>query len=131
MRVVSFPCESKKQTSTLVAFAENSAKLTPFPSHVAPRGYGSPSFTAIGNHPGNQGQGAIGAAGPPGLLAGRCLIPRIPLYDPFVQKKILVVDDNVDAADTLTLLLRNEGHDVHTAYGGRGGIPIADDLRPD
>jgi two-component system CheB/CheR fusion protein len=48
-----------------------------------------------------------------------------------VKKKILVVDDNVDAADTLTLLLRNGGHDVHTAYGGRDAIQIADTLRPD
>ena len=48
-----------------------------------------------------------------------------------MAKKILVVDDNVDAADTLTLLLRNEGHDVHTAYGGRDAIEIADHVRPD
>jgi CheY-like chemotaxis protein len=58
-------------------------------------------------------------------------VPRIPLYYPRVKKKILVVDDNVDAADTLTLLLRNGGHDVHTAYGGRDAIQIADTLRPD
>jgi CheY-like chemotaxis protein len=48
-----------------------------------------------------------------------------------VKKKILVVDDNVDAADTLTLLLRNEGHDVHTAYGGRDAIQIADTVKPE
>lgn len=48
-----------------------------------------------------------------------------------MKKKILVVDDNVDAADTLTLLLRNEGHDVHTAYGGGDAMQIADQVRPD
>ena len=48
-----------------------------------------------------------------------------------MKKKILVVDDNVDAADTLTLLLRNEGHDVHTAYGGRDAIQIADTVKPE
>ena len=48
-----------------------------------------------------------------------------------VKKKILVVDDNVDAADTLTLLLRGEGHDVHTAYGGRDAIQIADAFKPE
>src|SRR5205807_7727267 len=31
------------QTSTLVAFAENSEKFVPFPSQVAPRGWGEPS----------------------------------------------------------------------------------------
>ena len=48
-----------------------------------------------------------------------------------MKKKILVVDDNVDAADTLTLLLRNEGHDVHTAYGGGDAIKIADTVKPE
>jgi hypothetical protein len=34
--------ESNKQSSTCVAFSENSAKFTPLPSHVAPRGAGLP-----------------------------------------------------------------------------------------
>src|SRR6185436_20515776 len=33
-------------SSTLVACDEKSAKFTPFPSQVAPRGYGRPSLTA-------------------------------------------------------------------------------------
>ena len=32
------PVESNKQSSTFVAYSENSAKLTPLPSQVAPRG---------------------------------------------------------------------------------------------
>ena len=36
---------SKRQSSTLVACAENSAKLTPRPVHVAPSGKGRPSLT--------------------------------------------------------------------------------------
>src|SRR5687768_12984197 len=48
MRLVSlFPPASKRQTSTLVALAEKSAKLTPFPSQWAPRGYGEPSVTVL------------------------------------------------------------------------------------
>ena len=38
---------SKRQSSTLVALAENSAKLTPLPSHDAPSGYGKPSLIWI------------------------------------------------------------------------------------
>src|ERR1700733_1755103 len=38
------PESSNRQSSTLVAFAENSAKLTPKPSQVAPRGLGEPSL---------------------------------------------------------------------------------------
>ena len=36
---------SNRQISTFVAWAENRAKLVPAPSHVAPRGKGSPSLT--------------------------------------------------------------------------------------
>src|SRR5271165_6784390 len=39
------PLASNRQTSTFVALAENNEKLTPWPSHVAPRGNGSPSRT--------------------------------------------------------------------------------------
>ena len=37
------PSLSNKHSSTFVAFAENSAKLTPSPFQVAPSGNGSPS----------------------------------------------------------------------------------------
>ena len=39
--------ESKRQSSTRVACSEKIAKLTPTPSHVAPRGYGVPGQTRI------------------------------------------------------------------------------------
>src|SRR5436190_16772016 len=44
MRSLSFIAsgESKRQSSTFVACAENSAKFTPTPVQVAPSGYGSP-----------------------------------------------------------------------------------------
>src|SRR5262245_17032551 len=38
------PASSNRQSSTLVALAENSEKFTPSPSHVAPRGLGEPSL---------------------------------------------------------------------------------------
>src|SRR4051812_5236937 len=46
MRADSAPSESKRQSSTFVAFAEKTAKLTPWPCQVAPRGNGDPSRTA-------------------------------------------------------------------------------------
>src|SRR3954467_6647248 len=39
--------ESKRQSSTLSACSENSAKLTPAPSQVAPSGYERPGQTRI------------------------------------------------------------------------------------
>src|ERR1051326_3742149 len=39
---------SNRQSSTFSACSENSAKFTPTPVQVAPRGYGSPGQTRIG-----------------------------------------------------------------------------------
>src|SRR5437868_9754721 len=44
---LSASAESKRQSSTRVACSENSAKLTPTPSQVAPSGYGDPGQTLI------------------------------------------------------------------------------------
>src|SRR5689334_16752246 len=41
------PLPSNRQTSTLVACAENKQKFTPAPSQVAPRGNGVPSRTRL------------------------------------------------------------------------------------
>src|ERR1041385_3987695 len=45
-------------------------------------------------------------------------------------KRILVVDDNRDSADSLALLLRGEGFTVDTAYDGAEAIRLADASRP-
>jgi PAS domain S-box-containing protein len=45
--------------------------------------------------------------------------------------KILVADDSQDGADSLSFLLRAAGHEVVTAYEGRGAIRLADEQRPD
>lgn len=34
------------------------------------------------------------------------------------RRRVLIVDDNVDHAESVATLLRLEGHEVHTAYGG-------------
>ncbi|MES3021120.1 MAG: ATP-binding protein [Pseudomonadota bacterium] len=40
-------------------------------------------------------------------------------------RHILLVEDNVDASDTLSMLLRHEGHSVVTAYDGPTGLAMA------
>lgn len=45
--------------------------------------------------------------------------------------KILVVDDNIDAADAVAVLLECEGHDVRSAYTGRSAIREALAWSPD
>jgi signal transduction histidine kinase/ActR/RegA family two-component response regulator len=46
-------------------------------------------------------------------------------------RRILVVDDNVDAADSLATLLDLSGHQVWTAYGGAAALDVADTHRPE
>jgi CheY-like chemotaxis protein len=47
------------------------------------------------------------------------------------KRKLLVVDDNPDAARMLALLLRKLGHDVETASDGTAAIAFARRMRPD
>ncbi len=44
--------------------------------------------------------------------------------------RVLVVDDNVDAVESLGLLLQASGHDVRTAYDGPSALEVAFDFRP-
>jgi PAS domain S-box-containing protein len=48
-----------------------------------------------------------------------------------VQRRVLVVDDNVEAADMLAMLLTEVGCDVHTAYRGESAVREAERFRPD
>jgi CheY-like chemotaxis protein/two-component sensor histidine kinase len=45
--------------------------------------------------------------------------------------RILVVDDNRDAADSLAMLLRTAGNDIRTAYDGLEAVQVASEFRPD
>lgn len=47
-----------------------------------------------------------------------------------IATKILVIDDNVDAANTLVELLSLFGHEVQMAYTGKAGIAIAQSFQP-
>jgi CheY-like chemotaxis protein len=47
------------------------------------------------------------------------------------QCRILVVDDNRDSADSMSLMLRHLGHDVRAAYDGAEAEQAADTFRPD
>jgi PAS domain S-box-containing protein len=48
-----------------------------------------------------------------------------------VPRRILVVDDNVDAALTLDLLLRSLGHESRVAHDGARALEIAREFRPE
>ena len=48
-----------------------------------------------------------------------------------VSRRVLVVDDNTDSADSLALLLRVEGHLVETAHDGAAALELAERFQPD
>jgi CheY-like chemotaxis protein len=48
-----------------------------------------------------------------------------------VRRNILIADDNQDALESLALMLRLEGHEVHCASDGEEALAIADQRRPE
>src|ERR1041385_5129006 len=99
MRCVSvLPEASNRQTSTLAAREEKSAKFTPFPSQVAPRGYGRPSLTAI-----------------PRMLGARCYAPS------GLAGAERPVPVSAVAAELLAVLARKRALGISGAAPGAGG----------
>ena len=81
-----------------------------------------------------------------GLGRGSEFVVQLPLAIPLVASKpavknitgdttarlrILVADDNVDAADSLAMLLTLEGYDTQTAHDGQEALSRAQVFRPD
>jgi CheY-like chemotaxis protein len=50
---------------------------------------------------------------------------------PSTRHKVLVVDDNADAAESLAMVLELAGQDVRTVYDGPGALVEAGAFRPD
>jgi nitrogen-specific signal transduction histidine kinase len=46
-------------------------------------------------------------------------------------RRIVVIDDNVDAAESLAMLLRLKSHEVHVAYDGPSGVSLVTKTTPD
>jgi CheY-like chemotaxis protein len=59
--------------------------------------------------------------------SGRSPFPILPAR----PRRILVVDDNIDAADSLAILLRPDAHDVVTAHSGPAALEVAAARQPD
>lgn len=76
-----------------------------------------------------EGQGSsfrVRLATVPAPVAG----PQRATPQPATHLRVLVVDDNRDAADTLALLLQLTGNTVQTAYDGATAVRAAGEFRP-
>ena len=58
-------------------------------------------------------------------------LSAIPNRKPVRVLRIIVADDNRDAAVSLAVLLRDEGHEVLEVYRGDSVLPLAASFRPD
>jgi PAS domain S-box-containing protein len=59
------------------------------------------------------------------LLSGATIAPSAPAF------RVLVVDDNVDAAESLAALLALQGHATRVAHDGNQALAAAHDFRPE
>ena len=50
---------------------------------------------------------------------------------PAVHRRLLIVDDNRDAADALGMLLKLDGHEIHIAHDGLEAVEAVARIRPD
>lgn len=57
--------------------------------------------------------------------------PAVAPAAPVVSRRVLVVDDNVDNTDALSMYLRQRGHVVEAAYDGDEACRLAESFRPD
>ena len=48
-----------------------------------------------------------------------------------MPRRIVIIDDNRDAADSMAMLLRLKGHEVHVAYDGLAGVSTALNTKSD
>jgi CheY-like chemotaxis protein len=48
-----------------------------------------------------------------------------------ISRRVLVVDDNVDAAESIAVLLRLWGHDVRVSHTGPEALRAAEEYQPD
>ncbi len=55
--------------------------------------------------------------------------PRAAIKVP--PRRVLIVDDNADAADSLAELLRMQGHETHTVYSGKEALACIESFKPD
>jgi PAS domain S-box-containing protein len=80
-----------------------------------------------------QGKGTAFVLRMPALQQVAAVVPQTQVQaSPLAQsgRRVLVVDDNQDAASSLATLLELQGHDVRVAFSGRAALEIAENYAP-
>ncbi len=58
-------------------------------------------------------------------------VPTAVDQEQVVSRRILIADDNRDAAESLAMLLQIEGHEVHVVHDGRAAVSAFTDFNPE
>jgi len=83
-------------------------------------------------HSAGPGQGSQFVVRLPIVVESRAAASAAPLvHPPLVGRRMLVVDDNRDAASSLAMLLELDGHSVLTAHDGPSALAAAEAHKPD
>jgi len=88
-------------------------------------------------HSAGAGRGSEFVVRVPGLVEGSeprrrdAVADSVPKPGPARSRRVLVVDDNEDAADSLGALLESSGHEVAIAYDGASALEIAGRFDPE
>jgi two-component system CheB/CheR fusion protein len=68
---------------------------------------------------------------PPGTASERPVNLSRSVQGATASRRVLVVEDNVDAAESSAAVLRLDGHDVQVAYDGPTALKTAEDFQPE
>jgi PAS domain S-box-containing protein len=84
-------------------------------------------------HSAGPGKGSEFVARLPALPAAAAESPRAPAPQPPAARpvRVMVVDDNVDVAEAVAMLLEDLGHVVQIAHSGPQALELARDFRPE
>ena len=87
----------------------------------------------VSAHSDGIGCGSVFAIRLPALASSDAVVaaPAPPAAVRMFPVRILVVDDNVDAAESLAMLLQTDGHTVTVAHNGMDAVQRAESWRPD
>jgi signal transduction histidine kinase/ActR/RegA family two-component response regulator len=67
----------------------------------------------------------------PPALSARRVLANAPATAPLEARRILIVDDNTDAAEMLSIMLGGWGHETRTEYDGPGALTAVEQFQPD
>jgi PAS domain S-box-containing protein len=67
----------------------------------------------------------------PGLRQPQQPAPKASKPALATPRRVLIVDDNVDSADMLALLLKNSGHEIRLAHSGPAALAAAQEFLPE